>query len=94
MDFWGDLNEAKLSVLQGELKKAVAEKSKRGQDSILEEIRSAKDNKAQPVERRYVVNDPPVEKLANCFNQNPNGLLRVPSFKNPIVCLRLSVSSH
>ena len=63
--------EARKKGLRAEIEKAV---KKDGDVSDLrDQLKELKEN--EPIERRYIVNDPTVEKLGELLNQNPLGLL-------------------
>jgi putative DNA primase/helicase len=63
--------DAQRDQLKKDLQKAVKE----GRDGRELSLRLPDTQSKPPVEHRYVVNDPTVEKLGELLNQNPNGLL-------------------
>lgn len=65
------LAKATREMLQGELKKALREKS--GAEEIAAQMQELEH--PVPVRRRYVANDSTVEKLGELLNENPNGIV-------------------
>lgn len=63
---------AKAHKMTGPEAKDAVEVAKENLRAILEEL-----EQAQPVERRFIVNDPTIEALGEKLNQNPNGLILV-----------------
>jgi Protein of unknown function (DUF3987)/Bifunctional DNA primase/polymerase, N-terminal len=68
--FERDFAEAQKTHLRGRMKKAkdASDKEALRKEYVAAEI-------PIPIERRYIVNDPTVEKLGELLNQNPRGLL-------------------
>ncbi len=73
------MSKARLSALQDEAKSAVKKRDSVEAERIRAEIAEAKRGlaDAEAHERRYIVNDPTIEKLGELLNQNPRGLLLV-----------------
>lgn len=70
-DFQRMYTDAQREQLKKEIQKAVKEK----RDGTEYKSRLADLQANTPVERRYIVNDPTVEKFGELLNQNPRGLL-------------------
>lgn len=78
----GEIKDRNISTMVEEARAKLAQKAilgllKNGDEKGARDIaeRSQKEADAEPVLRRYVVNDSTVEKLGELLNQNPNGLL-------------------
>ncbi len=69
--------KARLSALQDEAKSAVKKNETAEVDRVRSAIADVKRKLAdsEVSERRYIVNDPTIEKLGELLNQNPRGLL-------------------
>lgn len=63
---------AKAHKMTGTEAKDAVEVAKENLRAILEEL-----EQSQPVEKRFIVNDPTIEALGEKLNQNPNGLILV-----------------
>ena len=70
-------HELKAEALAAERKKilarAIRPKASASREEVINELREL--HADAPVERRYIVNDPTVEKLGEILNQNPPGVL-------------------
>ena len=65
------VSEERKKVASGKIRDAL----KKGGDAIGIARDAMENDQDEPIRRRYVVNDPTVEKLGELLNQNPNGLL-------------------
>jgi putative DNA primase/helicase len=70
-----EFNKMRANAERKQLEKDIALAVKNGQDASLLRNRLRDTEAKEPTERRYVVNDPTVEKLGELLNQNPRGLL-------------------
>lgn len=67
-----ELTKARRDLLRGELR---AKKDRRDRPAILADLEALDGQNAEPVEVRYLTNDPTVEKLGELLAANPAGLL-------------------
>lgn len=70
-----DFQKMQADAQREQLKKDLLKSIKEGRDGSEYRARLSEINATAPIERRYIVNDPTIEKLGELLNQNPFGLL-------------------
>ena len=80
------IKAAKDSIV-GEMKRAASGKSKKNMEQLKEELADLEDPPV-PARRRFVTNDPTIEKMAELLNESPRGLLY---FRDELVGLLLNL---
>src|SRR4029077_7358989 len=64
------IRQAQRKLLEKQIEAAI----KSGKDPAILKEESARFECPEPTERRYILNDPTIEKLGVILNQNPNGV--------------------
>jgi len=96
-EFDDAMNEFKAQQLVAEQRKAVAKKeikkalNEPGGDALEIARNAMTQDVAQPIRRRFMVNDSTVEKLGEILNENPNGVL---SFRDELIGLLKSLEKE